>query len=78
MMDAAIAAGVAEEEGLEWKREVPAQGALRDSDLVQDLAAFANGEAESSFSVWPSRIVARQRLAAWMPGWCLDRDLERG
>src|SRR4051794_23343899 len=42
MLDEAIAAGLEERDGLDWKRDLPAERDLTRSDFAKDVAAFAN------------------------------------
>ncbi|TFV66062.1 UNVERIFIED_ORG: ATP-binding protein [Bacillus sp. AZ43] len=42
MLDDATAAGIAETDQLDWKSRLPPEGTLAQSDLVKDIAAFAN------------------------------------
>jgi len=42
MIDDAVAQGVVESDELDWKAALPSQKDLRDSDIVKDIAAFAN------------------------------------
>lgn len=42
MLDEAIASGIEESESLDWKRDLPDEKVLAQSDLVKDVAAFAN------------------------------------
>lgn len=42
MLDEAIEAGIEESDGLDWKAERPGEKDLARSDVVKDVAAFAN------------------------------------
>lgn len=42
MLDEAIAAGIEESDQLDWKADLPPEKALSQSDVIKDLAAFAN------------------------------------
>ncbi|WP_150460426.1 AlbA family DNA-binding domain-containing protein [Nesterenkonia ebinurensis] len=42
LLDAAVEAGVAETDDLDWKRELPQTKGLADTDLPKDIAAMAN------------------------------------
>jgi hypothetical protein len=42
MLDEAIAAGIEESDQIDWKTELPPERALSQSDVVKDIAAFAN------------------------------------
>lgn len=42
LIAAAIAAGVSETDGLDWKRQLPAPGEVKSSDFIKDVAAMAN------------------------------------
>ena len=42
MLDEAIAAGIEESDALDWKRDLPDEKTLAHSDVVKDIAAFAN------------------------------------
>lgn len=42
MLDEAIAAGIEESNQLDWKAELPPERALSSSDVIKDIAAFAN------------------------------------
>lgn len=42
MIDDAVAQGIGENDGLDWKKSLPAEKSFRDSDIVKDIAAFAN------------------------------------
>lgn len=42
MLDEAIAAGIEESDQLDWKAELPQERALAQSDVIKDIAAFAN------------------------------------
>jgi hypothetical protein len=42
MLDEAVAAGIEESDALDWKRGLPDEKALAQSDAVKDIAAFAN------------------------------------
>lgn len=42
MLDEAIEIKLEESDQIDWKRAAPAEGNLKDSDLVKDIAAFAN------------------------------------
>lgn len=42
LLDDAIAASIAETDQLDWKSQLPSEGTLAQSDLVKDIAAFAN------------------------------------
>lgn len=42
LLEEAVAAGVEESDALDWKRELPGEKSLRDSDFAKDIAAMAN------------------------------------
>lgn len=42
MLDEAVAAGIDESDALDWKSDLPVEKALANSDVVKDIAAFAN------------------------------------
>lgn len=42
MIDAAIAQGLVESDRLDWKKHLPSEREFRTSDIVKDIAAFAN------------------------------------
>lgn len=42
MLDEAIAVGLEEGDAIDWKRDLPEDRALAQSDVVKDIAAFAN------------------------------------
>ena len=42
MLDAAVAAGVAESDALDWKRALPEAKSLGSTDFSKDIAAMAN------------------------------------
>jgi hypothetical protein len=42
MLDEAVAAGIEESDALDRKRDLPDEKALAQSDVVKDIAAFAN------------------------------------
>jgi len=42
MVDDAVSQGISENVELDWKKSLPAQKEFRDSDIVKDMAAFAN------------------------------------
>ncbi|QYG11380.1 helix-turn-helix domain-containing protein [Microbacterium sp. PAMC22086] len=42
MIDDAVAQGIEEADDLDWKKTLPAEKDFRDSDIVKDIAAFAN------------------------------------
>ncbi|HZW44051.1 MAG TPA: ATP-binding protein [Dermatophilaceae bacterium] len=42
MLDEAIGAGIEESDQIDWKTELPPERALAHSDLIKDIAAFAN------------------------------------
>lgn len=42
LLDEAVAAGVEESDALDWKSDLPVEKALAKSDVVKDIAAFAN------------------------------------
>lgn len=42
MIDDAVASGTEEGDELDWKKALPSEKEFRDSDIVKDIAAFAN------------------------------------
>lgn len=42
MIDSAVAQSIEENGGIDWKKSLPSERAFRDSDIVKDIAAFAN------------------------------------
>lgn len=42
MIDAAIAQGLVESDRLDWKRRLPPERGFKTSDIIKDIAAFAN------------------------------------
>lgn len=65
MIDAAISQGLVESDRLDWKKQLPAEREFKTSDIVKDIAAFANsGGGILVFGVEENRKAASGRVDA--------------